>query len=211
LQENSLGTLYDSVLIPALSLAEQDRHGNALDENRTTFIYQNARELIEELNEGMSKEDDSAIHNAPDAGDLRTNQSQLRILCIPARDEADEIVGIMITQILQRAGHDAHVLPIGTMADMLAQVETWHPELICVSALPPFAAGQAKSLCKQIRKRYPRVKLVLGLWDFPGGVAKAQERIGVSCADAIGTSLAQMVALIEAHNSHAAAALTDAS
>jgi hypothetical protein len=40
LQDNSLGSLYESVLIPALSLAEQDRHMDTLDEKRTNFIFQ---------------------------------------------------------------------------------------------------------------------------------------------------------------------------
>ena len=31
---------------------------------------------------------------------------------------------------------------------------------------------------------------------FPGGVAKVQERVGLSCADMIGTSLAQIVSLM---------------
>ena len=40
LKEKPLGSLYDSVLIPALSLAEQDRHMDALDEAREKFIVQ---------------------------------------------------------------------------------------------------------------------------------------------------------------------------
>jgi hypothetical protein len=51
LKENPLGTLYDSVLIPTLSLAEQDRHTNALDEVRSKFVHQRTRELVEELDE----------------------------------------------------------------------------------------------------------------------------------------------------------------
>src|SRR5450755_4358767 len=49
LKEHPLGDLYDSVLIPALGLAEQDRHMKGLDETRTKFICQSTRELIEDL------------------------------------------------------------------------------------------------------------------------------------------------------------------
>lgn len=55
LKENPIGNLYDSVLIPALSLAEKDRHMNVLDETRTKFIHQSTRELIEELYERLSQ------------------------------------------------------------------------------------------------------------------------------------------------------------
>jgi methanogenic corrinoid protein MtbC1 len=102
----------------------------------------------------------------------------------------------MVMQLLQSAGVNAETLPIGTVATMLEQVDELHPQIICVSALPPLAAVQAKSLCKQLRQLCPDAKLILGLWGFPGGVDKAQLRVGLNCADIIGTSLAQVVSLI---------------
>ena len=194
LKQNPIGNLYDSVLIPALSLAEKDRHMNVLDEVRTKFIYQNTRELIEELYE------DSSASLEPDhplvlAGAMES-QSGSMVVCIPARDEADEIVGIMAMQLLRRAGHNASALPIASVSTMLEQAEQLHPDVICISALPPFAAVQAKSLCKQLRRRCRDTKIFLGLWEYPGGVPKAQERVGLGCADMIGTSLSQMVLLI---------------
>jgi hypothetical protein len=80
---------------------------------------------------------------------------------------------------------------------MLEQLEPLKADVVCVSALPPFAAGQAKSLCKQLRQKYPKVKIVLGLWEYPGGLVKAQERVGPGCADMIGTSAVQIVSLME--------------
>jgi predicted PurR-regulated permease PerM len=196
LEENPIGNLYDSVLIPALSLAEKDRHMNVLDETRTRFIHQSTKELIEELyedsqNAPISDGDDSS---AP-AGATRS-PSGPKIVCIPARDEADEIVGTMVMQLLRRAGYDAEALPISAISTMLEQLEQLHPDVVCVSALPPFAAMQAKSLCRRLRQRCPKLRIVLGLWEFPGGVAKAQERVGLNCADMIGTSVAQIVSLM---------------
>ena len=200
LKENSLGHLYDSVLIPALGLAEKDRHTNALDEGRTEFIQQSTRDLIEELDDSSPTDGDSpVVQNVGDT--INGKHSGLRIVCIPARDEADDIVGAMLAQLLRRAGHDAHALRIGAVSTMLEQVQNLGAEFVCVSALPPFAAGQAKSLCRQLRAGHPSMKIALGLWDFPGGVIKAQERVGSSCADAIGTSLSQIVTLIEANQS----------
>jgi predicted PurR-regulated permease PerM len=197
LKENSLGNLYDSVLIPALGLAEQDRHMNALDETRTKFIQQSTRELVEELNDEVAPNGaSSAKGDPPPIAQKISIPSGPRIVCIPARDEADEIVGTMVAQLLRRAGQDAHVLSIGPVSAMLEKVEELHADVICVSALPPFATGQARSVCKQLRQRCPKVKIILGLWEFPGGVARAQERVGLGCADVIGTSLAQIVFLM---------------
>jgi predicted PurR-regulated permease PerM len=196
LKENPIGILYDSVLVPALSLAERDRHMNVLDETRTRFIHQSTKELIEELYEVSQNAPTSGSDDSSASTGTVQPLSGPRIVCIPARDEADEIVGTMVMQLLRRAGYHAEALSIATVSTMLEQAEQLHAEIFCVSALPPFAAAQAKSLCKQLRQRCPNVKIVLGLWEFPGGVAKAQERVGVGCADMIGTSLAQVVTLI---------------
>ncbi len=51
LKEKSLEEVYSSVVIPALSLAEHDRHRNELDEETQNFIYQSTREIVEELGE----------------------------------------------------------------------------------------------------------------------------------------------------------------
>jgi hypothetical protein len=56
LKEKPLGDLYDAVLVPALSLAEKDRHANVLDDARTELILETTRELIEELYEESSQE-----------------------------------------------------------------------------------------------------------------------------------------------------------
>jgi predicted PurR-regulated permease PerM len=205
LKENPIGNLYESVLIPALGLAEKDRHMNVLDETRSKFIHQSTRELIEELYEGSQAapipgtdvsgtDGSSAI-----AVDVRALSGK-RIICIPVRDEADEIVATMAMQLLRRAGCNADALPVSPISTMFEQLEQLQPAVICVSALPPFAAGRARALCRQLRQRHPKAKIVLGLWEFPGGVAKAQERVGVGCADIIGTSLAQIVSLLEKGN-----------
>ena len=100
------------------------------------------------------------------------------VVCIPARDAADEIVGIMAMQLLRRAGHNASALPIASVSTMLEQAEQLHPDVICISALPPFAAVQAKSLCKQLRRRCRDTKIFLGLWEYPDRVTALRSLFG---------------------------------
>jgi predicted PurR-regulated permease PerM len=53
LATSSLAELYDAVLLPALALAEQDRHQGDLDEAKLQFLHQTMREIVEELGERM--------------------------------------------------------------------------------------------------------------------------------------------------------------
>src|ERR1700722_12231036 len=127
LKENSIGNLYDSVLIPALGLAEKDRHMNALDETRTKFIHQSTRELIEELYED-SQEMPSSYRKDACAVAIRP-VSGPTVVCVPARDEADEIVGTMVMQLLRRAGFNAHALFISDASRIFERLEQLHPEV----------------------------------------------------------------------------------
>ena len=100
-------------------------------------------------------------------------------------------MGMMFAQLLRQAGYNATYLAIGTVEDMLQRVSQSGSRIACVSALPPFAVGQARSLCKRLHARFPDLAIVVGLWGFAGGVLKAQARVGTGCADAVATTLSE--------------------
>jgi predicted PurR-regulated permease PerM len=210
LKEKPIGSFYDSVLIPALSLSEQDRHLNSLEERTAIFVSQSARELIEELGERSvaSSVDTASDELAPGTPRMfdsdesngremeRNALAGLRVICIPAGDEADELVAIMAEQLLTQLGCDVRRLPIVNREVAMEEIATDLSQVVFVSALPPFAAGHARSLCKLIRPRFPGVKIVLGLWGYEGGIAKAQDRAGFSCGEMLAVSLQQAISLL---------------
>jgi predicted PurR-regulated permease PerM len=190
LKERSLEGLFETVLIPALRLAEEDRHTDVLRERTVEFISQTTRELIDDLGDRIVRPG-SAEESLQGSVSWDSRLGGREIICVPARDEADELVGMMLAQVLLQAGYRATYLSIGTVNDMLEQVEQGGFRIACVSALPPFAIGQARSLCKRLRARFPELVIIVGLWDFGGGVVKAQERIGTNCANAVATNLSE--------------------
>ena len=141
-----------------------------IDEIKTKFIYQSTRELIEELYE------DSSASLEPDHPLVQSGATPAQpasvVVCIPARDEADEIVGIMAMQLLRRAEQNVNTLPIGSVSTMVEKAEQLHPDVICISALPPFASVQARSLCKQVRRRCRDTKIFLAC----GGIQVASQK-----------------------------------
>jgi predicted PurR-regulated permease PerM len=207
LKEKSLEGLYEAVLIPALGLAEEDRHMGVLEADRKNFICQSAEELVEELGEEANAADKTPDESAmPEADDDRSTEigsqsrssesPRLSIVCMPARDRADEIVAAMVAQLLEKDSFSARSLKIGAVADMLDEVSELEASIVCVSALPPFALGHARSLCRRLKTRCPQVRVILGLWNFEGGVARAQDRVGTSSADMVGTALSEVLAEI---------------
>jgi len=186
LKEKSLVDVYDSVLIPALSLAEQDRHDGTLDEARQKFVYQTTREMIEDLGEEASGE-----------GRREAPQSHLSILSIPARDEADELAGLMLAQVLTQAGYAVQSIPVGFIREAMAEIVREKPDIVFVSAVPPFAISHARSICRRVTQKAPGAKPVIGLWGSELDKALLQERLGPGCLDYVANSLSQALLQVQ--------------
>ncbi len=195
LKDKSLEELYGSVVIPALGLAEQDRHRNELDEETQNFIYQSTREIIEELGNGSAEEESSVAADESEEG-LRSpiNQSRsLTIVCIPARDEADDVIAILLARLLERSGHNTHSIPIGTTVEMLSQVKEMRPDLVCISALPPFAVNHARALYAKLQAQSPNLHIVICLWNFEGDIQKTANRLNLRKSHGLFATLPEII------------------
>ncbi len=185
LKEKSLLEVYDAVMIPALSLMEQDRHDGTLDEARQKFIYQTTREIIEDLGEEASAEKVNGGTSTP-----------LSILCVPARDEADELAGLMLAQVLGQAGYAVQAIPAGFIKEMLATVTQEKPNILFISAVPPFALSHARSICRRAGQKAPDAKTVIGLWGSDADRNLLQQRLGPGCSDYVVRSLSAAIAQV---------------
>ena len=186
LEHKPLVEVYDTVLIPALALAETHWQLGELNEGKHKFIMQSLKEMIQDRGERQqemqAKERPAA--DAPEAdGDSSrvdwTDSSRLCILCLPARNEADEIAALMLAQVLETRGCLVQAVSVTSLAgEMVDLVEQCKADVVCISATPPAAVMHARYLCKRLRGRLPEVNLVVGLWDAQGDLNKAKERIG---------------------------------
>jgi hypothetical protein len=201
LKGKSLEQLDDCVIIPALSLAEEDRHRGRLDEEREQFLFQNTRLLVEDITERADNliAGNSSTRKQNDTE--RESQSMASneypsVLCIPARDEADEIAALMLEQLLGKRGIRAKVLSCaGLLGECIQKVEEEKPGVVCVAAVPPFGYVHARYLCRRLRNRFPDLKVVAAILT-EGDVNELKKRQPAVPADEIGSSLAQALAAI---------------
>ncbi len=197
LEGSTLQELYDSVLIPALSLAEQDRHQNRLEDETERFICQSTRELIDEFagrpdDDPTAADRDGNVEPSTTTGRPRPAHSY-KVLCVPARDEADEIVATMLCQLLERAGHETQCIALGTTAEMLAQAKGEQPDVICISALPPFAIPHARGLYAKMCAQAPDARIDVGLWGFSGDALEVNHRLRLKQGSRTFTKLAEFI------------------
>jgi len=196
LKDHRLIELYDSVLVPALTMAEQDRHRGSIDAAREEFLFLSINEMIEDLSGYQPDPGPEAAENGGGEGGMPIEFSSLagRLFCVPAYDQADEIASAMLAQLLERQGGIAISFPLSSNAnDVLKTVRPRAGDVICISALPPYAFTPVRKMCKQIRTRFPKVSIVVGVWGFSGDQNKAKVSFDRTPPDQFFTSFAQAI------------------
>jgi len=183
LKERPLQAVYDQILIPALAQAECDWHRGKLDDSRHIRIRQGFREIVQALGEHQQGEDTGDATAAtvlaakgqtglqPASSNERVERPALpqgasvNVRCLPAHDEADQIVGLMLAQVLQRRGFTVTLPDTVLLAsEMVNSMEAQLADVLVVSALPPKAALHARYLTKLVRSRHADLRVIVGLW-----------------------------------------------
>jgi predicted PurR-regulated permease PerM len=184
--EKGLESVYDEVMIPALAMAEKDRHTGTLDAEQAIFIRQAMRDLIEELGDAQKTEtaaqlagaEQKAGQSGPVVQASTSNEPGAIILCLPAHDEADEIVGLMLAQLLKLKGQRAITVSQTSLAgEVLELVQKHEAAMVCISALPPAALAHSRYLCKRLQGKFPELPIVAGLWTSKADAKKLTERL----------------------------------
>jgi predicted PurR-regulated permease PerM len=194
LDGHKLLELYDTILIPALTLAEEDRHKGSLDESKSNFLFLSASELVAELSEYNEK----AASAVPDM--VENPEDKCAVICIPAaaNDQADELTAMMLAQLLEKNAHHTLLLsPTSVTAEVLSKLAEERRTVICISALPPFAFTATRSLCQQLRHYLPHNPIVIGMWNSEAAGRKTVEQFGAGRPDAVLNTLAEVLVQIE--------------
>jgi predicted PurR-regulated permease PerM len=226
-KEMSIDQVFQRVMIPALALAHRDNFRGRLDNERAEYIHAAVKEQIEDLAELPAQKpsavaaNESAVHFTPMsnsqvvAGGNRQpsdaaleypplptihidGAEQVNLLCLPARDEADELAGVMFAQVLEQQGFKVEAVSVtslvGEMLDLVGQKKA---DIVIISALPPSAIGHARYLCKRLNQKYPHVSLMIGLWTSRGDLSEARNKISCSDGDVVVNNFADGLKQIE--------------
>lgn len=168
LKSRPLVDVYDEILIPALSLAEQDRHADLLSDDQASVVEQTVEDIVLEMGSlSRQADEDAAAESAPPVLPVvREEQSQASVLCVPLRDEADEACGRMLAQLLKSEGLIAEVTSTNHLAsEVMERIEQLHPAVVVLSILPPVAQRETRLLWKRLRAKYPDLPVIIACWN----------------------------------------------
>jgi predicted PurR-regulated permease PerM len=224
----TVADFYDQVLVPALRLAEQDRHAGVLNGEQQLAVEETAGELVAELGaREIAKNRAEAVDASAANLDVGTAEAETiavaiepprgRVLCIPLRDEGDKLVARMLGQLLEAERIESFVAAVESLTgELVESVESVGADLVVVSVLPPLPQQDSRLLCRRLRKRYPHLPIVVGFWDGspteaarPLLAAKGDGEIVTTLAAALERARAVASRLTDHGEKKAAAAISD--
>jgi len=180
--------VYDTVLIPALVAAETHWRRGEIEETRHKFILQTLKSMVLERGERKQEpqektRDGDTKETAAGSGFAdRAGLAGICVLCLPAHGEGDELAAMMLAQIVDIRSCIVETVPATAAvaaSELVDYVEQRKADVVCISAAPPAAVAHARRLRMRLRRRFPELNLVVGLWNSPGDLAESKERIGI--------------------------------
>lgn len=175
-KDHSGEEIYSLVMLPALRMTERDFRLGVLDDHRHEFIAQIMKDQVEARRRPSSQN--------PTPGqppEVIPKDCIVNVVCIPAHDEADEIAGLMLVNLLQEQGYGASCISAESLvSERTDRAVESKLDLVVISATPPAAVAHARHLCKRIHVKSPETRILVGLWNATGDLEKAQKRM--ACA-----------------------------
>ncbi|MFP5237312.1 MAG: AI-2E family transporter [Acidobacteriota bacterium] len=192
---STLEEAYDKVLVPALVLAEEDRLNGSLDEATGRFVRRSARNFVEEL--GWRENGESPAAGATEAVVPRhMPERKIKVQCIPARDETDELAATMLAQCLDGAVIEAWAVRVRRLDEVLRSIAERMPDVVFLCALPPVAITRMHRLYRAVQARHPELRVVVGAWNLQDDVEEFRRRATGDDAGEVITTLKDAVARV---------------
>jgi AI-2E family transporter len=192
LEEEELEKLYDSVIMPALGLAEQDRLRGALDRATVNQIAEEAIGLI----------DDLAAEHAPEAAEAESAEvipERPAALCIGARNGLDEAAAAMLAQLLAGRGFAASTMPRDVLSGRnMARLHGQETSVICLCYVNPAATQHAHRVVRRLRQHLGSgLRIIVGLCGAGAPSEERKDLLEATGADLVATSLWQALRHVE--------------
>jgi predicted PurR-regulated permease PerM len=194
LEDGSLDRLYDSVILPALAHAEQDRLRGSLDRATAEAIAEDTIGVIEELEEEQDLLSDEV------AGETAAGTSKpISVLCIGARNGLDEAAATLLAHLLSRRGAEAQTVPRSAISGKnLASLKRDGVTLICLSYVNPAATQHAQRTIRRLRQHFgAKTRIMVGMWTAAPSTETPKGLLEATGADLLVTTLRQALRQVE--------------
>jgi hypothetical protein len=169
IKTESSTSVYDALLLPALSYAERDRLEHRLSSEEEAAVIDATRELISDAAEIIRRHAETQPRaTAAATPSLLGPREPLRVLGYAVNGAADEVALAMLAHLLDD-------LPIameitGTRmqaAELMSLVSDQKFSVVCFADLPPSPSSKTRYLVRKLHTALPELRVAVGRWAPP--------------------------------------------
>jgi predicted PurR-regulated permease PerM len=165
-------TVYDTLMLPALTYAERDRLERRLTPAEEAAIVEATRELIVDAADSVRRITEAETIAAPPTGSedpaALGPRGPLDVFGYGVNGINDEVALTMLTQLVEDLPISIDILSTRMQAqEMIALVRDRKYSVGCFADLPPSRASKTRYLVKKLRAALPDVRIAVGRWAPP--------------------------------------------
>jgi hypothetical protein len=188
LQDGSLLTYYETVLVEALKLAQDDAERGLLDNERMTRVRDTVIEIVDDLSAHQDKDDlaEAAVDDAEERGPLahialaeetlardekeiplnwRTGK---HVLCVPGSGILDEAFTAVVAQAIGRQGIGVRTEARDALSvSRVFTLDVTDVELLCVCYLASVTTAQIRYSLRRLRRKVPNKFILVTMAGAP--------------------------------------------
>jgi len=172
----SLETVYDALLLPALNYAERDRLEGRLSDAEEQTVIEETAELLNDVDDLARALRPSFVPAASVDGALGAPtiapapvRGNLELIGYAANGQADVTALRMLAQLVATDGINLHVTSARMLtAEVVELVQKRQASLVCIADLPPSPPSKTRYLVRKLHAALPDVRILIGRWAPPG-------------------------------------------
>jgi predicted PurR-regulated permease PerM len=161
-------SVYDALLLPALSYAERDRLEHRLSSEEEGAVIDATRELISDAAEIIRRHAETEPRAAAADPSLLGPREPLRVLGYAVNGAADEVALAMLAHLLDDLPIAMEITGTRMQAmELVSLVGDRKVSAVCFADLPPSPSSKTRYLVRRLRSALPELRIAVGRWGPP--------------------------------------------
>jgi predicted PurR-regulated permease PerM len=161
-------SVYDALLLPALSYAERDRLEHRLSSEEEGAVIDATRELISDAAETMRRRTETEPPAAAADPSRLGPREPLRVLGYAVNGSADEVALAMLAHLLDDLPIAMEITGARMQAvELVSLVRERKFSVVCFADLPPSPSSKTRYLVRKLRSELPELQIGVGRWGPP--------------------------------------------
>ena len=183
-------SVYDALLLPALSYAERDRLERRLSLEEEAAVIEATRELIADAAEIIRRHAETeSPATVADPSPLGPREP-LRVLGYAVNGAADEVALAMLAHLIDDLPIAMEITAARMQAvELVSLVRDRKFSVVCFADLPPSSSSKTRYLVRRLRSTLPELRIAVGRWAPPALADESSQTLLDTGADHVASLL----------------------